>query len=362
MELWIRFRVRFDIFAEGPLMPWPQFSRWLPEGQEDALVIETGQEKIQLALWFERYGTADQGHIEFDLEHKEADAAIIARQTPLHAGPLYGLLKWGAITENQLIGIRNGSGDPDYRELGKCVYEFLQPRLSAFIETLRTVYGQYWVPSLPSWDSRYCSLGHYFATFLRTMWSSDGGQSWLIFSPDMITVRLELKGGGGKSSEYLLKSDWKGLPDRILDSKHSSTASQLIGRAKYLRDERRYEHSLIDAVSSLEISLSEHVVTRLQGIAKASGKVGPFHRLPLPIRLLALIGTIDIDDASVELALDAIDLRNDVIHEGRLLSDLPEAKMHKLLKALSKIIGKLSQPESIKSPSANVGYVVSDEE
>src|SRR2546423_8090993 len=82
---------------EGPL-----FHRWLPDGEKDALILETGTPNTTLKVWFERRGYVDDRHIKYDITRKEVDSAIIPTQAALVAGSLFGSLEIQGLTEEEV--------------------------------------------------------------------------------------------------------------------------------------------------------------------------------------------------------------------------------------------------------------------
>lgn len=361
MEIWIRFAVQFDGMADGSQDPWPKFSEWLPNGQEDALDIPTGNDRIELQLWFERYGFLDGNLLRFDLEQRLPANAKTPKQAPLDAGPLHGLLKWGVLDKSHLDGLNAGPESEGYIELGKLIYDFLQPKLAATVETIRTVFGQYWVPSFPDWDSRHISLGSYFMSALRAKWSLDEGTTWQHFSPEMAYMNLEMFSRHIDGNQYLSEDDWRGLADCVQERRSFSLASQTIARAMYMNDEGRCGHALVDAVTSLELAIGEYLGDCLRGIEGAVEKSKPFHQLPMPARLAVLVGALDIDSESVEKALEAIELRNRVVHDGHILDHGERLHVNELLQGTREVIGKLSSPEIVKTPLNNIGIGLLDD-
>jgi hypothetical protein len=44
----------------------PYFHRWLPNGEEDAIQLETGDSNSNLRVWFKRRGVIKNGFVEYD--------------------------------------------------------------------------------------------------------------------------------------------------------------------------------------------------------------------------------------------------------------------------------------------------------
>src|SRR3989442_8558013 len=67
----------------------PQFHRWLPDGENDAIQISV-QPNITVQLWLERRGFVERGFIRYDHARREVDPGIMSNQGRLQAGNLRG--------------------------------------------------------------------------------------------------------------------------------------------------------------------------------------------------------------------------------------------------------------------------------
>lgn len=361
MNLLLKFHLRFDLLQEGSLSPWPLFGRWLPNGPEDALILFDSSENVELSVWFERFGFCDNGFIKFDLSRKEVDESVLCRQTPLSAGPLHGLLKWGNVAESQREALKANPGSSKYVGLGKEVVNFLQPKLARFVEVLRTVYGQYWIPSFPKWDSRQLSLGAYCSDFLEMKWSLDDGQTWANFVPDTTSVTLVLNGHPLKEKDFLVEDDWKNLPSLVQSTDLVSTASQVLGRAHCLYDEGQSEHALVEGVTALEIAIGEFLRASLNNNATHfKDELKRFQRISLSAQLVVIAGALGIPGLDLTEAVKAVDLRNDIVHKGHSLQ--AKTNVRKLIRGLAMVVAQLSQPNMLKTPRATPGYALSAKE
>src|SRR6266581_4241758 len=89
--------------ANGPL-----FSRWLPDGQSDAVVLDTGDGDVELHIWFERLGfVGDNGFIHFDERRREVPEELMSRQAVLEAGDLRGKLRLRGLFQNEYDAVVN---------------------------------------------------------------------------------------------------------------------------------------------------------------------------------------------------------------------------------------------------------------
>jgi len=83
----------------------PQFHRWLPDGEKDAILLDTGDPNAVLKVWFERRGFVRDGFIVYDRKRQEADSEIIPKQAVLDAGPLRGLLEIQEISAEEIMSL-----------------------------------------------------------------------------------------------------------------------------------------------------------------------------------------------------------------------------------------------------------------
>src|SRR5262245_34545234 len=193
-----------------PLGPFshhgPLFSKWLPDGESDAIVLNPDADAT-LKLWFERHGFTDEhGFIRFDYQRREVDSGVMERQALLSAGPLKGLLELRGLSDGDLRPVlSDDKGDPQYIALGKKVVMLLFPHIDRLLSTLRANFGQYWILPLEKWDYREETLGHYCSR-LGLSWSING-REWSFFRPTDIVVHIT--GRVSQYTDYLRREDWK---------------------------------------------------------------------------------------------------------------------------------------------------------
>jgi len=189
----------------------PLFHRWLPDGEKDAIILDTGDSNAKLRVWFERRGFIDNGFIRFSYDRREIESKIIPTQAILDAGPIMGLLEIKRFSEEESAALReNKIGDVYYIALAKrVVKKLIYPSVARFLNVLRTNYGQYWISELKKWDSNKESLGNYCSS-LGLKWSLDDGKTWAPFIPNkpeiMLTTTIRQS-----YTEYLTKEDWQEL-------------------------------------------------------------------------------------------------------------------------------------------------------
>jgi len=353
MTVFFRFGLHlknFDIDEmnrpEGPL-----FHRWLPDGLTDALVIPTADERNQLTAWFRRRGHVQDSFIRYS-DKSEVDATVMRRQNRLDAGPLLGEARYVNVSSEELDAMRADAKDTSpYIAVGKRVAAFVAESVGPLIDRLRTHYGQYWLPELHPWDARSQSLGSY-CSGLQIEWREADGEPWRKFRPTgnvtNITVAVSSTG-----DQYLTESDWRSL-QQTFKPQAASLALSIFARAHELHDTGHVAEALVQAVTAVELAVNEYVAGRI-GALKIVASLGQFEDLPLKTKVAILLGSTNLLPlATVEDIVAAINLRNDIVHEGKR----PQTSTYALFGALAKCVSALAGP--IKTPSLHEGHSLSD--
>lgn len=343
----------------------PRFHRWLPDGRTDEISLPTGHPESKLTVWFERTGYTEGDFVHFDYKQREVDPNIIRRQAWLDAGPLRGLMELESITDKQAKCLRqNKLGDDEYIALGKKVIKHLHPPLARFISILRTNYGQYWLPEPLPWDSRRESIGSYFRS-LGLTWSLDGGESWTDFIPDEPT--LFLKGEfSAKFQHYMTRDDWAELRHTVESDYCPSLAGSILTLAHKFYDQGELKYALVEGITALELSLGELIRNQLHKYAddkSIESILGHFHEERLPFRVITAATFLERPPVdTLKRCLKAIELRNNVVHEGGTPDD--EASKPVVLAVLEAAGAFLEgQGPSYRFPSADsANYSVPEEE
>lgn len=330
----------------------PLFHRWLPAGEQDALSLRTGDDKAHLKIWFERRGFVDDGFIRFDYNRQDVDPEIIPKQALLDGGPLMGLLEIHELPEDQGMALqRNQIGDALYIRLGRRVVNRLLHRpVANLLNILRANYGQYWIPQLEPWDSRYESLGSYCSR-LNLRWSLDGGNTWTPFRPDEPKWSLVL-GIRVRPSEYLAQRDWEELSRVVQERYEPSLAASLVGEAHKFVDQGKLKHALIEGVTALERAVNEFIRARLHGRHSLLTAMSSFMNLPLTTQLVSVSSILGkISAEQIQQTIQAIEMRNKVIHKGWN----PPESVQVQVAALLRTVAMLLPGPRFKFPIANPG-------
>jgi len=322
----------------------PSFHRWLPRGIEDA--VEMDLEIGHLQLWFERRGYTE-GIVRFDFERHEVDPHIVPKQGRLDAGPLFGRLHLTK-APNEIIDVlrRDLTGDTNYVALGKSVVKSVHPIIERLLRLFRKRYGQHWLKVLEPWDSRRLSLGAICCDW-NMSWSDDNGANWHPFKPDK-SVRNYGAMETTKFNEYLTQSDWFDLKTAVEKGDDPSLATELVTNSHRMFAEGELRHAVVEAVSALEVAISDAVRAPIKGSKKLTDSAASFLKdTTLKTRLVVVASFLGgMPAATIEDALAGIELRNRVVHEGFV----PEQQSMKQVRAVMEVAAMLVPGPRIKLP------------
>jgi hypothetical protein len=338
----LRFRVLLsDDVSDNPIEPiGPLFHRWLPDGENDAIEIPTGESGVTLHVWFERCGvTMPGGFVHFHYQKREVDPVIVRRQSPLSGGPLRGRFEFAAVSQEVMMPLRSKSTeDAAYQAFGKhVVCNLLHPLVSRFIVTLRTNFGQFWLPELDRWDSRTRSLGAYCSD-LRLMWSDDDGMTWSTFEPN--EPSYVIRGRPGTPSEFLTQSSWQELGDFVRSGYAPSTAALLIGRAHAILEAGDLRYAVVEAVAALEVALSDALRAPNTPKSVTQNATAFSENLPITAQLAAAAALLGgFEEEQITRAFKALKLRHRVVHEGETPNGNALADIRALLQVAARFVG-----------------------
>jgi hypothetical protein len=356
--LLIRFQI--DLEKEGA-HEWfcphgPLFHRWLPDGQRDAIKLNTGHPSATIRVWFERFGVtinraSETEEVVFVRDKREVDPAAMDRQGVLSAGPLFGELRLEKCDDDEMKAMTQAQlGAPPYMALAKRVLNtFILPTVSKFVRVLQLDFGQYWLRTPQAWDSRIDSLSSYCGG-LRMAWSLDEGETWMQFKPDESVSRRTLSFPGG-FHQYIRKGDWRGLNDLFnLAPAQSITLTLLLHSRQLLDTDNDIRLALVEGVTAAEVYIQE-----AQGgdIAFIKATFPGFDNMKASeqFALLALVAG-SIPHEQVKLACATWDYRNKVVHDGWSPNTKQVADLEKTLENLIVVLGSLLGQSAVRVVTA----------
>ena len=335
-----------------------RFDRWLPNGIADRIPLPSSEPGTIVAVWFERCGYVDGSFIRWEGGRHEVDPTVMVRQRGVDAGDLCGSVIVEDVPEETCEVVReNRVGHDLYTRLGKrIVTRVLYPAVSNFLQVLRSYHGQHWIPELAKWDSREQSLGAY-CSGLNLRWALGGTTGKFVPTELQITIRLR-----GGSREFITEADWSELRTNIASGLTPSPAADMLRRAHASADHQRWRYALIDAVTALELALSEFVTRTLGNESSLIERLAGFADLSLSAQLVAAAAfSARVSRADLASALNAIQRRNDVVHDGWYPDEQDETVTDQVsadVQALMRVASAFIDGPRFRFPSMYVGSML----
>jgi hypothetical protein len=299
------------------------FHRWLPNGPEDAIELQTGHSGSTLRVWFKRMGFVEpEGElpqVRYALNREELTDAAIVVQGRLSSGPLFGEVLTDAWTRSEWEAVRNrNSGSAEYIALARRVLDILIPPLQRVVETLRIDYGQYWLPDVQPWDSRVQSIGAYCRA-MELQWTNDDGATWHHFTPNPSEFQGTLTALSREAFlEYLSRDDWLALPQVATSFPTGSVALALIVRARVL-DETQGDLRLavVETATAAEVAVGEFLKKSPSERAYVRELISNFDSLEKQAQFSVIASAVvGVERSVLVAAVPAWEFRHKVVHEG----------------------------------------------
>ncbi len=346
----------------------PRFAGWLPDGKSDAIVLPTADSSAILKIWLQRHLKQDEdtGFIEYiDIRYrKKADSGstptdnAISRQGHLDGGPIYGQLTISDVDDSTSAQLFDGSLEPIPERpavvaLGKRVVRLITEGLRNLVRVLKFNYGQYWLEMPQKWDSRDTSLGQHCSSLSLKWTIATDDTEWADFRPTELNVQniAIIYNDDVHYAQYMTKDDWKDVSSHIPTDDETSIVLELASYCHELLDRGNLRHALIEGATALEVAIGAYVNATLD--SEVSKFVVSDHKWRDMTRVAktALIGTfVGADKISIMHAVDVINLRNSIVHDG--LRNLPPDVKRKI-KSTIKFIALLTSGQIKKLPSAS---------
>ena len=362
--LFLWFQVKLEQRDYGRTRHGPIFTRWLPAGRKSALHFKTGYPEAEMLVWFERQGRTDsEGVTEFEKGKRSVNPQAIKNQGGLEAGDLFGLLALEEISGTEIRCLKERRyGDATYLNLGKRVVNLIHPSVSRMLDLLRVVYGQFWLPQLPRYDSREWSLGSYCCDVLGLEWSLDEKGGRVSFLPDL-TSRFSPVVVVSTSTKafltYLTRSDWMELQRLINMSDDVPLAGRILSNARSLKAQGEIRLAIVVATTALEVAIKSKMRQMLRNSKECSDKAQVFYSLSLAQQVAILGSTLKgVSVAKLEQCLLGIQSRNSVIHEGAHPKEIPGSQWD----GLFNVTASLLEPPTYKLPLHDIGIMVAPDD
>jgi hypothetical protein len=335
------------------------FHRWLPDGEKDAIILESGHYDAKVKLWFARFGRVENGRIVYDEKLKEVDPDVMTKQGLLESGNLFGKIESFEITADELRILEEKKiGDKIYKDLGRKVSKIIDPILVKFFYILRIYFGQYWLPEFEKFNSKNESIG-YHLRFLFMRWSKDDGKTWEEFDPDHEHPVISVTMSEGKSFfDLVTKADWENLKTILKEDHANSLAAITLARTHQYLVERDIRHAFFEGIIALELAIEEFIKTKLEGNKALNENIQGFWNMPIAARLISIAISIGASNTDIENTITAIKWRNLIVHEGWEPEFYPSKKN---LFSLLRITAKLLQGPKFKFPDAGGNAIMPEE-
>jgi hypothetical protein len=139
------------------------------------------------------------------------------------------------------------------------------------------------------------------------------------------------------------------IPNLIKNEYQPPLSTSLVSEAHLLEDSEEIRHSYIIAVSALERIMSELVNSKMKSFTKILTQLIESKN---KTKLIVVAGLLGVPTDDLNKAIDAIDIRNKIIHEGILDDKNHYDILHGLFRTISLINQSLGGPKC-KFPPLN---------
>lgn len=332
----------------------PIFHRWVPNGELDALDIDLPKYNAKAFLWFERRGYIDRNFIKYKYDRKEFDENVMVRQALLDGGFLFGKVILTKLTDYQFECIvQNDVNNKEYLKIAKMVVKhIIDPILEQFSCILRDLYGQYWIAPPKKFDSRQSSLSQHCDYLNMQLIDKDGKfQHFFKKESENLTIRMSVNEHKSLYKDYLCEKDWKDMKNLLELDYIPPLAATLISNSNRLYQEGKGSYALIESITALELAIEHRLKNNCQKNDEIKKQIEKFGNLPLPTRMTIILLFSGMSQNKIELALNAIEQRNKIVHEGT--SD--KKNLDDQIKAIFEIVRFLLDEPFIRCPETNIG-------
>jgi len=187
-------------------------------------------------------------------------------------------------------------------------------------------------------------------------YSLDNGKTWKDFLPDEERHVIHLEGGISYDySDYISKTDWNLIKVLYKSDFKPSTASIFLTQSIATFDKGDLKKAFIEAVTTLEIAIEETINKNTKTTNSILKSIQSFNPIPRTTQfsIIALLSN-NIDSKEIENSLQAIEIRNKIVHDGYN----PKKGEHIYFKSLILSISKIINEPVTKFPSKNRGNAI----
>lgn len=339
-------KLRFIIDLQNTDYQFPKmvngllFSRFLPNDIDDCIETNSGDNKFK--FWFERRGFHDDhGFINHNFSRKEIRKDEISRQGLIEGGPLFGEVELPGVFPFMLLTI-DYEDKSELQKIVKSIAKLISKETQKILDVLRYNFGQYWIIDNIDWDSRQYSLGYYCKNVLNLSVFDDTTDKWMDLEPNESVATLTMNSVVPiDTTEYLTEQNWIKLKELIYTNHTPSFAQRQLVKAFMTLDTKDIVKAFIDSVTVLEIALDQYfksISAKSEKIGKQLNRFKEFGNKEQLSMIFADKKEILVKD--LEDSIDAIEIRNKIVHEGHIPKNEDVSKVRALLKLNSIIINE----------------------
>jgi hypothetical protein len=333
----------------------PTFHRWLPRGRQDAIALLDASE-TRLRVWLDDTGFINDGLVTFHQRRTEVDRDIVGRQGWVESGNAQAELQMHVAT-TEVGSLCSGSiPNPSVVPIAERVVKTIDAPLSRLVDILRINYGQYWLSRWTGWNPSKQSLGS-FCFHLRLRVTSDGKEAVPVI-PDMPQSFGQPRIVAASFQDYMRPDDWAKIQELVRADYSPTTAVRVIALAHHLLEEGNLRHALVEAASAVELAIPEGIHAHYAGRTIVLQQLGAIANMKLKPQIVAVAAQArHIGEDLVQSAVEAVDLRNAVVHEGKEIGREAEP----LVRALLAFAQALLATVPIKCPTRELFNRVDDD-
>ena len=320
--------------------PFMIFSRWMPLEEDEFIVIQ--EENATLRLWFDKscwdrvsHGGGDiSNHVNVLVSKVFADVTLRDLSD--------GLVNYIKLTASEPHP-PEGPYQQEYRELGQKVYYLVLTYLNRLINYARSIKGQYWLQDYPlNKADGLNAVNQLFKARVQV------DSEWVRWFSDVRQLVIGRVGGSQDQERFIDKDSWPQVKEFITSEQRTSLIWELLAGAERLAGIGHRRSALTEAITALEIAISEFSsqpnaeeafgslisermnVTSLKKWIEHMGLSGTIHYL-FPV----IFSKEKMPTNILKECQEAIQQRENVIHNGQ--RDVQEDKLSMYLEAIRKI-------------------------
>ncbi len=241
----VQIKLKMPIPSHGGIADLT-FASWLPVGEKNQIVVE--QQNVTLALSFEMSNVGLHGIKKVEELAKVGSVLVdsITCNFTIHSCD-DNMIAYMIRCQNNNTN-RSEPLYAAYEELGRSVYRLGHVTVQRLVSYFRTNKGQFWLEERdidPDMQS--------FFTSSRAMFTVDG-TNWHSWNPPSNVPITSMWTG---EDTWITEADWERAMDFMKSRRRTSLASELLARAFSEAWLGQRRSALIDAVSSLELAISD---------------------------------------------------------------------------------------------------------